>query len=30
MSDSSRNINKTDKFLRDTIVVTAHARNVGL
>ena len=29
MTDSSRNIKKTDKFLRDTIVVTAHARNVG-
>ena len=30
MTDSSRNIKKNDKFLRDTIVVTAHARNVGL
>jgi type II secretory pathway pseudopilin PulG len=29
MTDTSRNIKKTDKFLRDTIVVTAHARNVG-
>ena len=30
MTDASRNIKKTDKFLRDTIVVTAHARNIGL
>ena len=30
MTDTSRNIKKTDKFLRDTIVVTAHARNIGL
>ncbi len=30
MTDSSRNIKKTDKFLRDTVVVTAHARNIGL
>ena len=30
MTDKSRNIKKTDKFLRDTIVVTAHARNIGL
>ncbi len=30
MTDSTRNIKKTDKFLRDTIVVTAHARNIGL
>ena len=30
MTDGTRNIKKTDKFLRDTIVVTAHARNVGL
>ena len=30
MTDATRNIKKTDKFLRDTIVVTAHARNVGL
>ena len=30
MTDSNRNISKNDKFLRDTIVVTAHARNLGL
>ena len=31
LNDSARNINKfNDKFLRDTIVVTAHARNLGL
>tara|TARA_B100000287_G_scaffold41000_1_gene37205 strand:+ start:3341 stop:4189 length:849 start_codon:yes stop_codon:yes gene_type:complete len=28
--DDTRKINKTDKFLRDTIVVSAHARNLGL
>ena len=30
MIDTTRNKSKTDKFLRDTIVVTAHARNLGL
>jgi hypothetical protein len=29
-SSSSRNIQETDKYLRDTITVTANARNVGL
>ena len=27
--NDSRKIDKTDKFLRDTIVVSAHARNLG-
>ena len=30
LSDAARKISKNDKFLRDTIVVTAHARNLGL
>jgi hypothetical protein len=30
MTDKNRNKKKIDKFLRDTIVVTAHARNLGL
>ena len=30
MIDSKRDKSKTDKYLRDTIVVTAHARNLGL
>ena len=29
-SSSSRNIQETDRYLRDTITVTANARNVGL
>ena len=27
--DDSRKIDKTDRFLRDTIIVSAHARNLG-
>ena len=30
MIDKTRNKSKTDKFLRDTIIVTAHARNLGM
>ena len=30
MIDNTRNKSKTDKFLRDTIIVTAHARNLGM
>ena len=30
MTDSKRNLKNTDKFLRETIVVSAHARNLGL
>ena len=30
MIDKKRDKSKTDKYLRDTIVVTAHARNLGL
>jgi|TARA_Y100000310_G_scaffold285574_1_gene309136 type II secretory pathway component PulJ len=30
LSDTGRNITKTDKYLRDTITVSAHARNLGL
>ena len=29
-SSSARNIQQADKYLRDTITVTANARNVGL
>ena len=29
-TSTSRNINETDKFYRDTITVTANARNIGL
>ena len=29
LKDSTRNKKKTDKYLRDTIIVTAHARNLG-
>ena len=29
-SSSARNIQEVDKYLRDTITVTANARNVGL
>ena len=29
-SSSSRNIQQADRYLRDTITVTANARNVGL
>jgi type II secretory pathway component PulJ len=30
LSDSTRDIAKNDKYLRDTIIVSAHARNLGL
>ena len=30
MTDKNRNQKNTDKYLRDTIVVSAHARNLGL
>ncbi len=30
MTDSSRNRSNTDKYLRESIVVSAHARNLGL
>ncbi len=30
LNDSTRNFKKIDKYLRDTIIVTAHARNLGL
>ena len=30
LKDSTRNKKKTDKYLRDTIIVTAHARNLGM
>ena len=30
LGDSNRNITKTDKYLRDSIIVSAHARNLGL
>ena len=30
LNDDTRKINKIDKYLRDTIVVSAHARNLGL
>ena len=30
LGDSTRNITKTDKYLRDSIIVSAHARNLGL
>ena len=30
LNDDTRKISKNDKFLRDTIIVTAHARNLGL
>ena len=28
--DDTRKISKNDKYLRDTIIVSAHARNLGL
>ena len=30
LADSNRNISKSDKYLRDSVVVSAHARNLGL
>ena len=30
LGDSTRNITTTDKYLRDSIIVSAHARNLGL
>ena len=30
LSNSDRNKEKTDRYLRDTIVVTAHNRNIGM
>ena len=30
LNDNARNFKKNDKYLRDTIIVTAHARNLGL
>jgi hypothetical protein len=30
LGDAARNITKTDKYLRDSIIVSAHARNLGL
>ena len=30
LNDGTRHISKNDKYLRDTIIVTAHARNLGL
>jgi hypothetical protein len=30
LADSNRNISKTDKFLRDSVTVSAHTRNLGL
>ncbi len=30
LKDSTRNKKKKDKYLRDTIIVTAHARNLGM
>ena len=30
LNDSARKISKNDRYLRDTIIVTAHARNLGL
>ena len=30
LNDQTRKKVKTDKYLRDTIVVTAHARNLGM
>ena len=30
LADSSRNISKTDKYLRDSVVVSAHTRNLGI
>jgi hypothetical protein len=30
LNDGARYISKNDKYLRDTIIVTAHARNLGL
>jgi len=30
LNDNARYISKNDKYLRDTIIVTAHARNLGL
>ena len=29
-NSNTRNISETDKFFRDTITVTANARNIGL
>ena len=30
LNDGARKISKNDRYLRDTIIVTAHARNLGL
>ena len=30
LNDGTRHISKNDKYLRDTIIITAHARNLGL
>ena len=30
LADGSRNIIKTDRYLRDSVIVSAHARNLGL
>jgi type II secretory pathway pseudopilin PulG len=29
LADSTRNISKTDKYLRDSVVISAHTRNLG-
>ncbi len=30
LADTTRNVSKTDKYLRDSVIVSAHTRNLGL